>query len=145
MTYYAVIDTNVIVSSLMMWDSIPADVLNHVYHKKIVPIVNVDILKEYEEVLKRGKFNFSMNKIYNVITFFKKRGIFIDSVDVITNCVKDPKDVVFYQVTMEIRKKENAYLITGNIKHFPKETFVVTPRQMLDIIENDNCSKIDKL
>lgn len=46
---------------------------------------------------------------------------------------------------MEIRKKENAYLITGNIKHFLKETFVVTPRQMLDIIENDTCSKIDKL
>ena len=30
--------------------------------------------------------------------------------------------------------KEDAYLVTGNIKHFPTEPFIVTPRQMIDII-----------
>lgn len=34
---------------------------------------------------------------------------------------------------MEERKEEEAYLVTGNIKHFPDEPFIVTPRQMLDI------------
>lgn len=35
---------------------------------------------------------------------------------------------------MEERKEEDAYLVTGNIRHFPVEPFIVTPRQMLDII-----------
>ena len=34
---------------------------------------------------------------------------------------------------MEERKEEEAYLVTGNIKHFPDKPFIVTPRQMLDI------------
>ncbi len=49
----------------------------------------------------------------------------------------DPKDRVFYEVVMEGRKSEDAYLVTGNIRHFPEKPFVVTPRQMLDIILND--------
>lgn len=36
---------------------------------------------------------------------------------------------------MEARKEQNSYLMTSNIKHFPIRTFVVTPREMLDIIE----------
>lgn len=38
------------------------------------------------------------------------------------------------EVVMEKRKSEGAYLITGNIKHFPTEYFIVTPREMLNII-----------
>lgn len=36
---------------------------------------------------------------------------------------------------MEKRKEADAYLVTGNQKHFPKEPFIVTPKEMLDIIE----------
>ena len=43
----------------------------------------------------------------------------------------------FYEVVMEERKEENAYLVTGNIKHFPTKPFIVTPRQLLDIILSD--------
>ena len=46
----------------------------------------------------------------------------------------DPKDKVFYEVVMEERKKEESYLVTGNTRHFPVQPFIVTPRQMLDII-----------
>jgi hypothetical protein len=38
---------------------------------------------------------------------------------------------------MEERKAEDAYLVTGNIKHFPERPYVVTPRQMLNIILED--------
>ena len=47
----------------------------------------------------------------------------------------DPKDVVFYAVLMEKRKENDAYLVTGNMKHFPLRTYIVTPREMLEIIE----------
>ena len=39
---------------------------------------------------------------------------------------------------MEERNNENAYLVTGNIKHFPVRPFIVTPRRMLDIILEEN-------
>ena len=34
----------------------------------------------------------------------------------------------------ENSKDDNAYLVTGNIKHFPKKPFIVTPVEMLAII-----------
>ena len=45
---------------------------------------------------------------------------------------------VFYEVVMEERKNEDAYLVTGNIKHFPIRPYIVTPREMLDIILEEN-------
>ena len=49
----------------------------------------------------------------------------------------DLKDRVFYEVVMEQRKSSDAYLVTGNIKHFPVEPYVVTPKEMMDIILSD--------
>ena len=43
----------------------------------------------------------------------------------------DPKDVVFYEVALS---KEDSFLVTGNIKHFPKVDIVVTPAEMIEII-----------
>lgn len=66
----------------------------------------------------------------------KEQGISIDAgkLDIELPVVKD---VVFYEVVMEKRKKDSAYLVTGNIKHFPKEPFVVTPREMLEILDEN--------
>ena len=41
---------------------------------------------------------------------------------------------------MEERKEEDAFLVTGNIRHFPNKTFIVTPREMLNIILKDQDS-----
>ena len=66
------------------------------------------------------------------------RGIFVDA-GPIEEILPDPKDVVFYAVMMGKRKEsEDAYLVTGNIKHFPAKSFVVTPKEMLEIIESGN-------
>ena len=45
----------------------------------------------------------------------------------------DMKDLPFYEVVYE-KKDEGAYLVTGNLKHFPVKPFIVTARQMLNII-----------
>lgn len=45
----------------------------------------------------------------------------------------DPKDVVFYEVAMS---KDNSYLVTGNTKHFPAVRRVVTPNEMLEILNS---------
>jgi hypothetical protein len=43
------------------------------------------------------------------------------------------KDVVFYEVALS---KEDAYLVTGNNKHFPQSPIVVTPAEMIKILES---------
>ena len=46
----------------------------------------------------------------------------------------DPDDAVFYEIVMEARKDVNAYLVTGNLKHFPEKPFIVTPKEMIEIL-----------
>ena len=63
------------------------------------------------------------------------RGIFVDAVPV-EKIIPDPKDIVFYEVVMEGRKeRDEAYLVTGNIKHFPAKSYIVTPKEMLEIMD----------
>ena len=60
--------------------------------------------------------------------------------------LSDKKDVVFYAVTMEARKneKEDAYLVTGNIRHFPVRPYIVTPREMLSILQRWNLTEVSQ-
>lgn len=51
------------------------------------------------------------------------------------NGVADMNDAPFYEVVLE-KRDDNAYLVTGNIKHFPKEPFIVTPRELLSILNS---------
>ena len=44
----------------------------------------------------------------------------------------DQDDVMFYEVALS---KEDAYLVTGNTKHFPKTPIVVTPAEMMEILQ----------
>lgn len=133
MKYYAVIDTNVVVSAMLKWNSIPGNIMELVFDGPIIPVYNSEILKEYREVLLRPKFHLTKDIVDSVIKNLKTRGLNIEAekIDII---LPDPKDRVFYEVVLEERKFEEAYLVTGNIKHFPIETFIVTPRKMLDII-----------
>ena len=39
---------------------------------------------------------------------------------------------------MSARNTMDAYLVTGNLKHYPVRNYVVIPRQMLEIIEETN-------
>ena len=46
----------------------------------------------------------------------------------------DPKDVIFYAVTLTTRDKDT-FLVTGNGKHFTAKSFIVTPAELMDILE----------
>lgn len=136
MRYYAVIDTNVLVSAMLKWDSVPGNVLELTFGGTIVPILNSHIVKEYRAVLTRPKFHLTQDIIDGVVSELERLGLYVDAEELSIE-LPDPKDRVFYEVVMEERKSEDAYLVTGNIKHFPEKPFVVTPRQMLDIILED--------
>lgn len=137
MKYYAVIDTNVIVSAFLKSNSIPDTLLDLALSGVIIPLVNKEIIKEYREVLSRAKFGFDTNIVEDFISEISDRAIFIDA-EKIDIALPDMNDKVFYEIVMEKRKSSSAYLVTGNIKHFPPERFIVTPREMLELIVKDN-------
>lgn len=131
---YAVIDTNVIVSALISKnpESSPLLVLAHVYSGTITPVFNADILQEYREVLSRKKFHLNPLDIEDALQVIQDYGLNVERTEVKDEVFPDPNDIVFYEVKMS---KEEAYLVTGNIKHFPKKQLVVTPREMVEIID----------
>lgn len=136
MMYYAILDTNVLVSSMLNPKSVPGLILREALYGDIVPIVNDQIVDEYEKVLRRPKFDFKEKAVQVLLYDIKSRAIYVEA-GIIEDFVPDPKDVVFYAVLMEKRKEEEAYLVTGNIRHYPARTYVVTPREMLNIIEEN--------
>ena len=134
MICYAVIDTNVLVSALLSDkdDAATVQVVGKVICGEIIPVYSNVITKEYREVLSRKKFGFSGDLIEYLMSAIEKYGILVDpSPSGIT--LPDMKDVPFYEVVLE-KRSDNTYLVTGNIRHFPKEPFVVTPREFLDIL-----------
>lgn len=130
---YAVIDTNVLVSALLPSQGItnPAVILGEIMRGRIIPVYNDEIISEYVEVLSREKFHFRQTSIKTVVNHIKRIGLKVDRTKSWEEVFPDLKDVVFYEVTLS---KEDAYLVTGNIKHFPKKPFVVTPAEMVAIL-----------
>lgn len=136
MTYYAVIDTNVVISSMLKHSSLPGQVMDLAVAGKIVPLLNDEILAEYKDVLSRNNFGFDESIINDLLDLLKETGIFLERTDTEED-FPDPDDAVFYEIVMTARRVTDAYLVTGNIKHFPVKPFVVTPREMLDIVLAD--------
>lgn len=133
MKIYAVIDTNVLVSAMLKWSSVPGNIIEFAFSGIIIPVLNEEIVREYRTVLLREKFHLTEEIVDGVIHTLQEHGEYIDPEHLNMEWL-DPKDAIFYEVVMKKRKEWDAYLVTGNIKHFPVEHYVVTPREMLDII-----------
>ena len=134
MRYFAVIDTNVVVSALLNHSSTPGKVLEEALVGRIIPLLHDEILDEYDDVLRRPKFKFDPHEIEIAIAGLIRRGIFVDAAP-LTDYLPDPEDAIFYQVVMGARDAEDALLVTGNLKHLQQKSFVVTPKEMLEIMD----------
>lgn len=130
---YAVIDTNVLVSALLPSQKVTNTtiILTEVLRGRITPVYNEEILDEYREVLSREKFHIHQIYIDTVINHVINTGLKLGRTKSLEGIFPDPKNVVFYEVTLS---KDDAYLVTGNIKHFPRKPFVVTPAEMVAIL-----------
>lgn len=137
MRYYAVFDTNVLVSSFLTKnaDSATARVIDAIADEVIVPLYNAEILTEYNEVLHRDKFSFREETIATALKVIRQFGIEVLASPT-GEILPDMDDLVFYEVTME-KREDDAYLITGNLKHFPKRPYIVTPGEMMKIIDRE--------
>ena len=100
---------------------------------RIIPLYNDDIIKEYDDVLHRAKFKLSEEQISTVIEHVKENGI-DSSRFPYAGEMPDEDDRVFYEVCLS---KEDSFLVTGNLKHFPKEPQVITAAEMMEILDNE--------
>lgn len=129
MSVFAVFDTNVLVSAMLSHNlcSSTVKVVKSVYDGRVVPLYNEEILSEYDEVLRRTKFGFLESEIANVIEAVIKTGVFVYRTPS-NEFFPDSTEVVFYESALSMK---GAFVVTGNLKHFPKSPIVVTPNELL--------------
>lgn len=124
MSVKAVIDTNVLVSAY--WtsnpDSPPARVYRAVLSGTITALVNDEVISEYRDVLHRPKFGFTPEDIDKDVAFMEQAGVVIHPAESDAH-FPDIDDKVFFCTALA----GGAYLVTGNLKHYPQAGFVVTP------------------
>ena len=132
----AVVDTNVLVAALLSKrnDSATVQVIRAMISGEFIPLYHEDILAEYEDVLHRKKkYDLSESAIQTVLNAIRRFGIEVFPKPT-GEIFIDEDDIIFYEVAME-KREDNAYLVTGNMKHYPVRDFIVTPAKMVAILE----------
>ena len=132
MKVYAVLDTNVLVSALFTsnFQAATARLIRALGSGRFCTLFNEEIIKEYQEVLYREKFNFDRELVEALIETVINNGVHANRI-VSGEDFPDPDDAVFYEVALS---KEGTFVVTGNTKHFPRKPIVVTPSEMVEIL-----------
>ena len=131
----AVVDTNVLVSALLSKksDTATVQVFRAMLQGRFTPLYHQEILDEYTEVFHRPKFHLTEDVIQTVMGAIKQYGIEVFPQPT-GEILVDMDDLIFYEVAME-KREDSAYLVTGNQKHYPVKDFIVTPSEMMDILD----------
>ena len=131
--YNVIIDTNVFVSAFVDGNSESpvVKILDMFYNKNFNLYYSDDIINEYKDVLSRDCFKFNKAMIGKFINDIKLLGIKYNPTK-IDEIIKDPKDQPFYELVMD-KDINNAKLVTGNLKHFPKDVKIITPLEFINI------------
>ena len=127
---YAVIDTNVIVASLLTrnHDSATARVMNAVYEGKVIPLVCDEILGEYEDVLHRVQLKLDPAKCVYILSLIRDWAEPMHPVHTDAS-MPDEDDRVFFEVALAGQDVFDSRLVTGNLKDYPKADFVISPSE----------------
>lgn len=126
---YAVIDTNVWVSALLTHnaDSPTECIFRLLFTGEIIALYNEEIMTEYEEVLSRNKFKFPKEDIAELLDYIKKHGIHTDRTP-FNEAMPDEDDRVFLEISLS---REDSFLVTGNLRHYPRLPEIVTPAEFI--------------
>jgi len=136
-----VLDTNVLVSGLLTPFGPSGEIIRMVSADRLTLYVDARILSEYEEVLRRPKFEFSKERIDVVIDYVKQRGVFASSVP-LANHLPDPDDEPFLEVAIAGNVRS---LVTGNKAHYPSGIIegirTLSPSEFLDFYRKDQSTE----
>ncbi len=125
-----VIDTNILVSSLWSREGSPAKIMSMVFDGKLIPCYDYRILIEYREVLTRPKFDFSVSEVNSLLEWIEFYGNSVVATPLNIDFI-DEDDRKFFEVAKYCKAK----LITGNLKHFPKDADVMSVADFLEEYE----------
>lgn len=125
-----VLDTNILVSSLWTKEGAPAKIIKMILDRQLIPCHDFRIISEYRQVLRRPKFDFIPSDADDLIDFIRNSGVSVVAAPDGARFA-DESDRKFY----EVAKSLNAILITGNIKHYPTEPFIMTPADFIRFLE----------
>lgn len=111
-----VLDTNVLVSGLLSPHGPPGQIVRMVAAGDIVLCHDARITTEYRNVLLYPKFNFDVNRVDSLIDIITGAGIPIAAKPIYPP-LPDVEDTKFLEVAISGAAE---YLVTGNLKHYPK-------------------------
>jgi putative PIN family toxin of toxin-antitoxin system len=128
-----VLDTNVLVSSLLSQKSWPAKILDLILSDHIQVVYDDRILGEYEEVLSRPELHIHPRRMLAIIDHIELAGKFVAAESLSTEGYTDPDDIMFAEVFIT---SEADALITGNRRHYKpllrRDALVLTPAQFME-------------
>ncbi len=132
---FAIIDTNVLVSYFLSdKESPPVAIVNKIFDGEITPVFNCYLINGYRKVLSRKQFELDRSTVNSMLDIIQISGFGVESFEH-TTALSDMKDVPTYELAT-LTREDGTFLITGNVKHFPNDDFVVTPKQFVDMLEN---------
>jgi len=127
-----VVDTNVLVSGLLTPFGTCGAIVRMLTSADIVLCVDARILLEYDDVLRRPKFDIDPHKAAVVMDYIHDYSE-VHPASPIGRSLPDEDDNPFLEVALSAAAD---CLVTGNLKHFPKRcragVRVLSPQQFLD-------------
>jgi len=128
-----VIDTNIVVSAAIKPDGLPRTVLMLAMTRPAKLYVSEPMLDEYAEVVARPELHIRKGLRRQLLDLIAKNSRLVMPLRSL-QITPDPDDNKFMECADKCRAD---YLITGNLRHFPKhwkQTKIVTARQFIEII-----------
>ncbi len=127
----SVLDTNVLFSAALKESGTPALVLELVERGIITPCISDAIIAEYRDVLGRPVMLPHARRAKKLLDLMAIFALYVSPALKLSIC-SDADDNCFLECAVAAEAK---YLVTGNIRHFPKNfsaVAIVTPRELLD-------------
>ena len=120
-----VVDTNVLVSTVLKAGSVPDQALEAIWRSATV-LVDGRLLAEYRAVLERPKFRAAPRaRIAEVLGLFHARGEDVGDAPTFAGAMPDDGDRMFVEVALAGRAEA---IVTGNLRHYPEDLgFEVLP------------------
>jgi putative PIN family toxin of toxin-antitoxin system len=130
-----VLDTNVLVSGLMTKGGTCATILDLLSDGRITAALDGRIMHEYRRVCVEPRLRLDVSAVTDFLRFLDDCAENVTAMPLDAN-LPDPDDLPFLEVAADAR----AILVTGNIRHFPKDSIgsvqVVTPQEFLDLLRS---------
>jgi len=123
----AVLDTNILVSAIWTPAGSASKILELILTDKIIPCFDDSIMKEYKTVLSRPRLALPKGLAKKLLAEIAERGIMV-SIYPGKDKMTDEADRKFYDTA----KFFEAWLVTGNIKRYPKDPLIISPSRFLE-------------